>query len=379
MGLSLSGHYLINMAHTASDDIPSSINSFQNKEEINICHRDDKLIIANNIRVQELQCNEDPKLVLVKNERPQKEKQISIDPISFSSIRPQPEGTLELPPPLLPAKSKFVSLPNSANTSPQYSSSALFNKQWINERQASPDRQIDDISQHMITTQKEIQLRKSKSCGEGRASGLSYDFDWQMQLESFTTKHDQKYDDHIGNLSIGMDKPIQRSSSDEDDDGFKCGALCLFLPGFGKGKVVKATRRKEQIVGQPEIERVISRTASLEKFECGSWASSAIVNDNENGEAISLYFDLPLELIKNGINDAHSPVTTAFVFGKEHLKGIHKNNSIPRKSHDQSTPRQVRFSTSSPTSYPSSPSACITPRLRKAREEFNAFLEAQSA
>jgi len=45
-------------------------------------------------------------------------------------------------------------------------------------------------------------------------------------------------------------------------DGFKCRALCLYLPGFGGGKVM-------------------SRIVSLENFECGSCSSAAIPNEIE--------------------------------------------------------------------------------------------------
>ena len=156
---------------------------------------------------------------------------------------------------------------------------------------------------------------------------------------------------------------------------FKCSAVCLFIPGFGKAKPVRPRKTEAMVMGN----NVISRTVSLEKFECGSWDSSSIIADHdEDGDSMNLYFGLPLESITNLGNDAHLPVSAAFVFDNKDIKGVLKNGSTPtratgRKSHESS--RHVRFS----TSYPASPASCITPRFRKAREDFNAFLEAQSA
>lgn len=64
----------------------------------------------------------------------------------------------------------------------------------------------------------------------------------------------------------------------------------------------------------------MSRTVSLEKLECGSWASSAICRGSEEagGDSKHLYFDLPIELIRSSVtDDANSPVTAAFVFEKD--------------------------------------------------------------
>ncbi|KAJ0982879.1 hypothetical protein J5N97_011134 [Dioscorea zingiberensis] len=169
----------------------------------------------------------------------------------------------------------------------------------------------------------------------------------------------------------------EEAESHDKEESFKCGALCLFLPGLSKKKpsmpAIKEAREDQLSVA--------SRIVSLEKFECGSWCSSPVLGVDGHGESVRSYFDLPLELIRSSTNDANSPVNAAFVFDKDR-KGVLKKSSsrsaAPRKSHESSN-RHVRFSTSAPTSYPPSPtSACITPRLLKAREDFNAFLEAQS-
>lgn len=128
---------------------------------------------------------------------------------------------------------------------------------------------------------------------------------------------------------------------------------------------------------------VLSARASLERFECGSWTSSAMIYD-DNADLGGHFFDLPSELIKGGPggNDQDDPVSAAFVFDKEpnldkEIKGVLKTSgSKSRRSME--SPRHVRFSTSSPVSYPTSPTHSITPRLLQATEDFSSFLEAQA-
>ncbi|XVE83195.1 hypothetical protein DITRI_Ditri16bG0067900 [Diplodiscus trichospermus] len=339
---------------------------------------------------------------LEKKESLQKEKQISVDPISLreSSMgevsfnmmlppinAPQADPVVPLPPLLLPAaKHKFLScsLPNSATSSPRFGS-ILSRKNLKNESQASP-RQVDKlVSKHSSATQQHHQsLLRSKSCREGRTCAPpDHELDDLWLYDANTLQYKNKQHGHGSLMSNPNVNNDGRRKSGKKMDGnevdFKCSALCLFLPGFGKAKPVRSRMTEAMVMEN----NVISRTVSLEKFECGSWASSAMLLDHdEDGDLMNLYFDLPLELIKNLGNDAHLPVSAAFVFDNKDIKGVLKNGSTPtraagRKSHESS--RRVRFSTSSPTSYSDSPAACITPRLRKAREDFNAFLEAQSA
>ncbi|XP_068653755.1 uncharacterized protein [Aristolochia californica] len=242
-------------------------------------------------------------------------------------------------------------------------------KKWRNHSPPSPPPIASLAHQHSVALSRlkllqQESLRRSKSCGEGRACRPSVEFDFVIK----------NIDNHIG-----REKTTENTSDDCDMQGdgagprrsnaddFKCGALCLFLPNFtSKAKQVKPRREESEYGGD-----VISRTVSLEKFECGSWASSALVKDGERDDSLNLYFDLPLELIRGGGSETNSPVATAFVFER---KGVLKKNTS-RRSHEASN-RHVRFSTSPPTSYPSSPSSfCISPRLQKAREEFNAYLE----
>ncbi|KAK7399375.1 hypothetical protein VNO78_10557 [Psophocarpus tetragonolobus] len=78
------------------------------------------------------------------------------------------------------------------------------------------------------------------------------------------------------------------------DEGFKCSALCMHLPGFGKTKPVKA--RKEEI--QNAVNPVSSKPNSSVKIEHSSLVSQARIHENEGDNSISSYFDLPSELFK---------------------------------------------------------------------------------
>lgn len=236
-----------------------------------------------------------------------------------------------------------------------------------NESKVNPGQaEANDVADHdqnsavenSLTKQPEMQLQRSKSCGEGRTSAPSEDLSPRLSKPNVTNRNSTK----------------SCNNMDPSEQAFKCGLLCLFFPLFGKGKLAKPKIEEAMM-----IEEIISRTVSLEKFECGSWASSAICRGSEEGEdSKHLYFDLPVELIRNSnVNDdANSPVKAAFVFDKDR-KGILKNCStkaVTTKKPDESTGRHVRFS----TSCPDSPVLCISPRLLKAREDFNAFLEAQN-
>ncbi|KAK7303824.1 hypothetical protein RJT34_14741 [Clitoria ternatea] len=312
----------------------------------------------------------------------QNEKQIVVDPLSlkdstikqgyldatmFPTIITTSTSIILHPPPLQPPKPRFLSmsLPNSANSSPRFAS----------KKGESPESQwqasnLTNIKLHNML-QEEVHLRKSKSCSEGRAFAHSDELDhWLTQLSALEHDKWHQYD----NFSKIEGSPKSVKHVKTPNDGFKCSALCLYLPGFGaKVKPIKAKKKGS------EKGSAMSRTVSLEKFECGSWTSAAIHNQIE-GDSSNSYFDLPVELITCSASDVNSPVAASFVFEKE-LKGVLKNGSSRtsvRKS--DASPRHVRFSTSSPASYPASPASCISPRLRKARDDFNAFLAAaQSA
>ncbi|KAK8275040.1 hypothetical protein V6Z11_D10G112100 [Gossypium hirsutum] len=146
-----------------------------------------------------------------------------------------------------------------------------------------------------------------------------------------------------------------RHHGQANDDGcrnsinFKCSGLCLFLPGLGKAKAVRPRMRDTFGI---ENDHVTSTRVSLEKFECGSWASSTLIPDHHedvDGDCVmNHYFDMPLELIQNLGNDAHLPVSAAFVFHNKAIKAFSKYDSTPtaatgRKSYDSA--HGFRFST----------------------------------
>jgi hypothetical protein len=327
---------------------------------------------------------------LIRKESIQKEKQISADPVSlressrreasfnFMLLPVSTAPTPDLLPPALPEKSQIIagSLPSSACSSPRFSLTML-KKKWKNESQASP-RQIDNLAgRHSLAhpplaAQQEIHLRRNKSCVEGRTAAPAAELNFWFPRPN-ASKSDDRPHGHF-KIEASKEDHITGENMDPIDDRLKCGVLCFYLPGFSKGKPVRP--KKEEVRG--DLGNVISRTVSVEKFECGSWASSAIINDHEV-DSKNLYFDLPLELIQASANDANSPVAAAFIFDKDRKQVLKScsTRAAPRNSHEFS--RHVRFSTSLPTSHPTSPTSCITPRLQKAREEFNAFLEAQSA
>ncbi|MCH97935.1 hypothetical protein A2U01_0018933, partial [Trifolium medium] len=212
--------------------------------------------------------------------------------------------------------------------------------------------------------------------GEGRASLSPFDEFDRWLIKPSVVEHDNEHHVHE---SFSKTEAIEESHESDieleanADEGFTCSALCMYLPGFGKAKVVKPKKEGS------EIEGTISRTVSLEKFECGSWASSTLFNEIERDHTSS-YFDLPLELIRgSSVKDVHAPVTSAFVFETD-LKGVLKNGSSRTNARKLDiSPHHVRFSMSSSIShYPPSPAFCNTPNLRSAKDDFNAFLEAQS-
>ncbi|KAK4364201.1 hypothetical protein RND71_015559 [Anisodus tanguticus] len=305
-------------------------------------------------------------------------------PISLKeSTNTHPKSDLLTIPLPLPPSKKFLSnsLPNSTTSSPRFASNSSKKRTKNQNHQPSPLSNNPLARQHSVALTnlerlKENHLRRSKSCGEGRSTAPP-----EKHVLGFTKVNNNSVK-HVEASKVS--KVLYKSSGDEDkvesiDQKFKCGAMCLFIPGLGKAKQVRARRVEPEIVPDIGLGHSVSRKVSLEKFECGSWTSSAIINDEENDESNNLFFDLPIELIQySDDKDTCSPVTTGFVFDKE-PKGVLKNSTTAAKTADrklnESTTRHVRFSTSSPDS--GSPTSCMTPRLRRAREDFNALLEAQ--
>ncbi|XP_010539214.1 PREDICTED: uncharacterized protein LOC104813354 [Tarenaya hassleriana] len=340
----------------------------------------------------EVMNRDDGPKILVKKTSMETERQISVDPKSlkpssmrnnsFNSVLPpaiSPPRSLDLPLPLplQPVKTRFVScsLPNSATTSPKSDSNAM--KKNKNEEQYLNLMLVQDAA---------AAFRRSKSCGEGLACAPSLDFDVLMQKSRHGHHHHQtrsfssKTLSHKSSISSFFSKTESNKSSLKSissfKDEFKCNALCLYIPGFGKGKPVRSSRKDGSFVGSTtattartasikERNTVISARASMEKFECGSWSSSALIYEDAADAG-----------------GPGEPVSAAFVFDKEpmekEIKGVLKTSGSKSRRSTESSPRHVRFSTSSPVSYPASPTSSVTPRLLQATEDFNAFLEAQT-
>ena len=353
----------------------------------------------------------DEELVVIAKEEEEndcsREKQISVDPLS---LKQTPRVLLSL------VKPKFVSasLPCSATSSPEFSSSLPKSfKKWSNPAQlphpafhSSLARQQSIVQPKYQQHQQGMLLLRCKSCGDGRSSQPSEEFDILSKGHKIVTVQPQT-GVLISESSSKVQEEMYATECGKEEE-FKCGAMCLFLPGFAKKKQEQVQLRRqasrevkaveEDVDDDDEEEEeedahdeekeegrsVASRVASLERFECASWSSAAILDEIEDDYegGINAYFDLPLELIRGSTDGACSPVKTAFVFNRETKGGLKKSTSKsgPRKSCESST-RHVRFSTSTPVSFPPSPnSGCITPRLFQAREEFNAaLLETQYA
>ncbi|XP_021771751.1 putative uncharacterized protein DDB_G0291608 [Chenopodium quinoa] len=296
---------------------------------------------------------EPPRAVLTRDSS-EREKQISVDPISLQGSNTIRQASFRLvspptnqnlgpnapPSPSPPPKLKFVSssLPGSNSSSPE----SLYKKYQKNHSQqaaAAPRNNLSRMQSVMDDTHLamvEANTRKSKSLGEGRTSGPVDDFDLWLEKSSHNSGKDQSSssnnnNNNNSNKHSGFSKPplgpgivdrhsstMKKSKSRDpsfSEEKFKCGKLCLFLPR-GKGKTVRSistasTMTQASCKSEP---MAISRRVSLEKFECGSWASSL---ENEEGESANLFFDLPMELLRCSVSDMQSPVTAAFVFDND--------------------------------------------------------------
>ncbi|KAG2320597.1 hypothetical protein Bca4012_056366 [Brassica carinata] len=151
---------------------------------------------------------------------------------------------------------------------------------------------------------------------------------------------------HFPRKSRYSEKPFYK------EDDFKCNAFCLSLPGFGKQKSKRQDSMEKKMISTSSFTNsTVSTRSSVEIFECGSWASTtALTQDN----------------------------------GRRYVQELVTSRSSIRdyqRSAETSPQRRVRFSTpsSASVSCPTSPRSCITPRLRKARDDFNAFLSTQDA
>ncbi|KAL9660633.1 hypothetical protein QQ045_025450 [Rhodiola kirilowii] len=235
------------------------------------------------------------------------------------------------------------SVPNTTTSSPSQKS----NKGKSNWNRTRPPSGTTCILPDTDSTQSKggcsFQLARSKSCGEGRAS---------------TPSVDDSHLPHVTTRASSNTTPKRLSSN----QGFTCGgALCVFFPSFSKAKADKTPVINEveaasgaagvgpaaDITAQ-EIDNFLSKRVSMAKFEWGSRSSSAAIickDDKENeseltqspdyyteqedqeDDALNLYFDLPLELMRCTADD--SPEKAAFIFNsyQGHTKTFSHNNS----------------------------------------------------
>ncbi|CAJ1937805.1 unnamed protein product [Sphenostylis stenocarpa] len=87
------------------------------------------------------------------------------------------------------------------------------------------------------------------------------------------------------------------------EEGFKCSALCMPLPGFGKTKPVKARKEETQMHAVNSMVSS-SKPNSWQNFERSSLVSQARIHETEEDNSISSYFDLPSELFKFSSHNA---------------------------------------------------------------------------
>ncbi|KAF3330130.1 hypothetical protein FCM35_KLT05461 [Carex littledalei] len=258
-------------------------------------------------------------------------------------------------------------------------------------------------------------LSRSKSCGEGRSSEPSEALDVISRKAST---------ERLGSGASLIDKSTHDSADDYRNDSgfeppkastagnFKCNAFCMYLPGLSKKKPMPV-RSESQLSSysaesdniyrdnfyKPDLDAnatpsrpsVISKVASLERFDLSSVSSDIIIDCWNERHGNSSYFDLPMELIDSGENDTDLPTNSAFVFENDRRAGRRKKKSSSSRINSSKTSYEMssrrsnnsRISSSSKVSDASSmrsscSSACIAPKVIKTREKLKALVEAQS-
>ncbi|KAF2550505.1 hypothetical protein F2Q68_00035761 [Brassica cretica] len=271
---------------------------------------------------QEREISMDPKSVKSLSMSPSLRRNDSFDMMLLPAMSPPRDLDAPMPLPLQPVRTKFVSrsLPSSTTNSPKQRSGLM--------------RALKGKEQDLSSSS--ASLKRSKSCGS-TSKRLSLRNSFFVKTES--------------------NKSINNTSTLED--GFKCNALCLYLPGFGKAKPVRSSRRDDSssssftrttttttsasssvtvsrtvsVRETTTTTTVISARASMEKFDCNSYASES-AGDEGGGHL----FDLPSELIKSGSgkNDHDDPVSAAFVFDKEPVEKEIKGVEVSKKQRTKS-------------------------------------------
>uniref|UniRef100_A0A7N0U8U3 Uncharacterized protein n=1 Tax=Kalanchoe fedtschenkoi TaxID=63787 RepID=A0A7N0U8U3_KALFE len=247
------------------------------------------------------------------------------------------------------------SCPSSATSSPRHKS-CIPRKERSALRRNNP---TGNTKYSNTQPQLQLQLSRSKSCGEGRASTPSVD-EFELCFNKGETHPPPdgaiSKADSLGEANNTPQKSISVTTKNNGHtQDFKCGALCVYLPSFSKPKATKTPNQRNEaepaeaavVVETPhdlEDDIFLSKRISMAKFQWGSRSSAAIVSEGDHhrdtdhtespeykeGEcedSMNLYFDLPLELIRCTVTD--SPEKAAFVFTgyQGHGKTFSKNSS----------------------------------------------------
>ncbi|KAG4946367.1 hypothetical protein HKD37_15G042733 [Glycine soja] len=129
-----------------------------------------------------------------------------------------------------------------------------------------------------------------------------------MNMSLQSSQHEvelQHQNRHQGSFSKS-EATIKDSGKRMEDEGSKCGTLCMCLPCFGFGKTKPVKARKGGIKVDHSMNHVMSSTFSLENFELNSTQAKGIViqENNHEDDSFSSYFDLPSIVLKCSGDDA---------------------------------------------------------------------------
>ncbi|KAF1881517.1 hypothetical protein Lal_00021496 [Lupinus albus] len=160
----------------------------------------------------------------------------------------------------------------------------------------------------------------SLSRSQGRRTHETLDeFDFMNVSSSVEQgEHDNKHQRNFSKTqAIIKDGPNPKGSSKGkyDRDGFKCMALCMYLPGFGhSGKKQVKARKTETKIMHHHVDPIMSSTLSFENFD----HISGITNEKNEDESISSYFELPIsQMVKYNGEGAQVPVRGTFHLDKD--------------------------------------------------------------
>ncbi|OIV92052.1 hypothetical protein TanjilG_15043 [Lupinus angustifolius] len=200
-------------------------------------------------------------------------------------------------------------MPNSTNSSPPLTST-LSMKITLDSKNLEPSPIKDS---NLIYKNHHLQHSTlSLSRSQGRRTKATLDEFDLMNVSSSVEKDEHEYDNkHQGSFSktqaIIKDgrNPKGSGKGKYDKDGFKCMALCMYLPGFGhSGKKQVKARKGETKIMDHHVDPIMSSTFSFENFDHHSGIAA---NEKNEDESISSYFELPIsQMVKYNGTIMHS-------------------------------------------------------------------------